>query len=51
MPQADVTDGRHTALHRDGSVRARGHVDTGRQMGEWTTDDTTGAVYEVTTRR
>lgn len=75
MPPADFSEGLHTEVHRDGSVRARGqvvdgqpdgywewfrldgttmrsgHFDKGRQTGEWTTYDTHGVPYKVTTKR
>ena len=75
MPQADFSEGLHIERHRDGSIRARGHVvdgapdgywewfrldgttlrsghfDKGRETGEWTTYDKTGAPYKVTTKR
>ncbi len=35
MPQAEFTEGFHTERHRDGSVRARGHVVDGRPDGYW----------------
>jgi hypothetical protein len=34
----------------DGTRLRSGHVDSGRAVGEWTTYDRTGAVYEVTDR-
>jgi len=75
MPHADFTEGLHIERHRDGSLRARGHIvggvpdgywewfrldgttlrsghfDKGRQTGEWTTYDRTGAPYKVTIKR
>jgi hypothetical protein len=35
----------------DGTTLRSGHFDKGRETGEWTTYDTTGAVYKVTTRK
>jgi hypothetical protein len=35
----------------DGTTLRSGHFDKGRETGGWTTYDTTGAVYKVTTRK
>jgi antitoxin component YwqK of YwqJK toxin-antitoxin module len=34
----------------DGTMLRSGHFDRGRQIGEWTTYDKSGAVYKVTTK-
>ena len=35
-------------FRRDGSKLRSGHFDQGRQVGEWTTYDSSGRVYKVT---
>jgi hypothetical protein len=35
----------------DGTMLRSGRLDQGRRTGEWTTDDTSGAPYEVTTTK
>jgi hypothetical protein len=35
MPETEFTEGLHTQLHRDGSIRARGPVVDGQPHGYW----------------
>jgi antitoxin component YwqK of YwqJK toxin-antitoxin module len=44
-------DGYWEWFRLDGTVMRSGSFDKGRQTGEWTTYDTTGAVYKVTTKK
>jgi antitoxin component YwqK of YwqJK toxin-antitoxin module len=44
-------DGYWEWFRLDGTLLRSGHFDKGRQTGEWTTYDTSGAVYKVTTKK
>jgi hypothetical protein len=44
-------DGYWEWFRLDGTTLRAGYFDEGRQVGERTTYDTTGAVYKVTTKR
>jgi antitoxin component YwqK of YwqJK toxin-antitoxin module len=44
-------DGYGEWFRPDGTKMRSGHFDRGREVGEWTAYDRTGAVYKVTTKR
>jgi antitoxin component YwqK of YwqJK toxin-antitoxin module len=47
----DVPTGYWEWFRKDGTKLRSGHFDHGKQVGEWTTYDRTGAVYKVTVMR
>lgn len=49
MKKDGLAEGYWEWFRKDGTRMRSGHFENGRQVGEWTTYDRTGAPYKVTT--